>query len=296
MNVAAELLALAGDRRSIAVVGTSKNAGKTVVIAALCEEFVRRGEPYGLLSVGRDGESVDALEGTPKPRLFLREGTLFATARPLVPAHPAAEVLASGTERGALGTIVVARMRRPGFVEIAGPASAAGARRVVAALFALGAHRVAIDGAVDRSTALRPEDATIVATGAASGTTIAQVAEAAAGLVQRLALPVVDRELPFIRHAGALSASAALAYARAGERAQILVDDPTRVAIGGRSFSGIARSLDLRVERTLTVIAATVASAGPERAFEPRALASAVARATALPVFDVYAATASSAA
>lgn len=290
MNVAARLLTLAGDRRSIAVVGTSKNVGKTVVIAALCDEFARREVPFGLLSVGRDGEGIDALEGTAKPRLFLRAGALVATARAFVPAHPAAEVIAVTSERGALGAIVLARIHRPGFVEIAGPASAEGVRRIVDALFACGAARVAIDGAVDRAAALRPSDATIVATGAAAGPTIAHVAEATAGLVRRLTLPLVNANLPFLRHAGALTASDALDYARADVRTQIVIADATRVAIGSRSFSGIVGSLDLRVERTLSVVAATTASVGPERSFEPLAFSRAVARSTSLPVFDVYSA------
>jgi hypothetical protein len=41
----------------------------------------------------------------------------------------------------------------------------------------------------------------------------------------------------------------------------------------------------------LRVIATTVASIGPNRAFEPRAFAAAVAAATGLPAFDVYAGT-----
>ncbi|MBC5801472.1 MAG: hypothetical protein GIX03_00350, partial [Candidatus Eremiobacteraeota bacterium] len=65
MNVAAALLAQAREigMASLAVVGTSKNAGKSVVIAALADALGRESTPFGLASPGRDGESVDALEG-----------------------------------------------------------------------------------------------------------------------------------------------------------------------------------------------------------------------------------------
>ena len=35
----------------------------------------------GLTSIGRDGESTDVVTGTEKPGIFVREGTLIATAR-----------------------------------------------------------------------------------------------------------------------------------------------------------------------------------------------------------------------
>ncbi len=273
------------------MVGTSKNAGKSVVIAALADALWRAGEPFGVCSIGRDGEPADAVDGAAKPRFFLRPGALLATAAALVPRSPALEITAVTPEWSALGPIVLARVRAPGFVEIAGPPSAAALRRIARAL-AEGGRFTLIDGAVDRVAALRDgDDAIVVAAGAAGAPTLARAAGDAAALVARLRLPVYDPDRPFVRVAGALTATVAAAFVHAKERRQIVVADPTHVAFSGRTFADFAASLDLRCERTLRPIACTVAPRSAERSFEPRAFARAVAERTGLPAFDVYAGT-----
>ncbi len=52
-----------------------------------------RGVCVGMTSIGRDGEAFDAADSLEKPRLFLQPGTLVATARRLLPPHPASELL-----------------------------------------------------------------------------------------------------------------------------------------------------------------------------------------------------------
>jgi hypothetical protein len=88
---------------------------------------------------------------------------------------------------------------------------------------------------------------------------------------------------------GALTASLAAQLAAARETRQIVVRDPTQIAVSGKAMIGIAERLDIRCERPLHVVAATIASIGRDRYFEPRAFANAVAQATGLPTFDVYA-------
>jgi len=271
-------------------VGTAKNAGKTVTVAALCAALQREGTPFGLCSIGRDGESSDALDASPKPRFFLRPGALVATAAALVPAHPASEVLAVTRERSALGPIVLLAVRAPGFFEIAGPPGAAALRRVAEALgeragFAL------IDGAIDRLAALRgARDAIVVAAGT-SAPTQAHAVDDLRALVARLRLPGADASAPQLRIAGALGASEAAELVRAGERRQVVVRDPTSIVFGGRAFTTLSAQLDLRCERPLHPIACTVAPLGSERSYEPRAFLEAVAEATGLPAYDVYAGT-----
>ncbi|MBV9103667.1 MAG: hypothetical protein JO060_08750 [Candidatus Eremiobacteraeota bacterium] len=167
MHVGEALIAhaRAAAKRSIVVVGTAKNVGKTVTVTAMAEALERRAEAFGLCSIGHDGESLDVLEGTAKPRVFLRAGAFFVTARALLPAHPATEILEMPGEDSALGPIVVARVRTAGFFEIAGPPSAAALRRMIQRLFAHGAVTVLVDGAIDRIAAVRSEDAIVIATG-----------------------------------------------------------------------------------------------------------------------------------
>jgi hypothetical protein len=289
-DVGALLLARAraAGARSLAVVGTSKNAGKTVSIAAVCAALQAERTPFGLCSVGRDGEAVDALEAIAKPRFFLREGTLLATAAALLPRHPAVEVLEMRTERGALGPIAIVRVRAPGFFEVAGPSSASGLRRIADRLVELAGFGL-IDGAVDRVAALRnSNDAIVVAVGATAATQ-AHAVEDAQALVERLRLPRFDATRTALHVSGALTAEMAAELARAGERRQIVVADPTQIAFGGRAFLALSSQLELRCERELCPIACTVAPRSPQRAYEPRSFLRAVAAATGLPAYDVYA-------
>jgi len=275
---------------SVAVVGTSKNAGKTVTVGAIASALARAGTPFGLCSIGRDGEAVDALDATPKPRFFLRPGATVATATALLRRSPALEIVAATGERSALGPIVLARLRAAGTVELAGPPSAAALRRVVRLLFALGNEFVAIDGAVDRIAALRDgDDAIVAAVGAAGAPTQGHAVDDVHALVARLRLPAWDPGRASVRVEGALSALAAAAFARAGERRQVVVRDATRITFGGRAFLTLAAQLDLRCERELRPVACTVAPLAVERSFEPRSFLRAVAARTALPAYDVYA-------
>jgi len=292
MNVAHELLerARAIGATSLAVVGTAKNAGKSVVVAALVAECERTHVPVALASIGRDGEATDAVDGEPKPRFYVRPGTLVATAAALVPRTPALEIVRVTSERSALGAIVLARLRAPGYVEIAGPPRASAMRRIVAELAATRAF-VVVDGAVDRIAALRDgDDAIVVAAGAAGAATLAGAVEAAAALVARLRLRAAGDATDAVRFAGALTARAAADHARRyGRTRALVVRDPTHVVFGGRALLDALARIDLRCENRLRVIACTVAPFGRERTFEPRAFARAVAERTGLPTYDVFA-------
>ena len=57
--------------RSLAVVGTAKNVGKTVAMNYLVSELSAKGLAVGLVSSGRDGETVDSFTGEPKPGCLL---------------------------------------------------------------------------------------------------------------------------------------------------------------------------------------------------------------------------------
>ena len=290
MDVGAQLIARARavGARSIAVVGTSKNAGKSVDVAAICAALHQQATSFALCSAGRDGERFDILNGLPKPRFFLYPGTLLATAAALVPRGAALEVIEATTERGALGPLVLAIVRVQGYYEVAGPASASALDRVATRL-AQRCDFVVIDGAIDRLAALRKRDDAIVIAVGATAPTQARAIEDVGALVARLRLPELDRARPALRIDGALTASHAAQLIRQGERRQVVVDDPTRVAFGGKRFVSVAAQLDLRCERALRPVACTVAPSGPEGRYEPAQFLRAVAEATGLPTYDVYA-------
>jgi hypothetical protein len=283
-------LARAAGARSLVVVGTGKNVGKTVAMRAVYEAACDAGISAGLTSIGRDGESIDAGDSQPKPRLHLRPGTILATARGVLPLHPASEMLELSRLQTAAGALVYARVVHPAFYELVGPPSASGIREVVEALLAR-AQMAIVDGAIDRVAALAGgRDAIVVASGASAATTVAEVIDGARALVQRLCVPRYDAGEAFVTIDGALTAGRAAALIAQREERQVVVRDPTQIVLAGKAASHAFARLRIRCERPLHVVAATVASIGRDRSFEPRALARAVAEATGLPTFDVYAA------
>lgn len=293
MRVGEMLLDLAreGGRSSLFVVGTGKNVGKTVAMRAVAQAAHARGLRAGMTSIGRDGEAVDAADALAKPRLFLRPGTAIATARGLLPAHPATEVIDFTPWSTAAGPVVVARVRAAGYYELAGPATASGVRACTQRFAELGCDQIVVDGALDRVAALAGGgDAVLLSAGASAARTMEEAVADVRALAARLGVPALREDEPFLEIDGALTAAHAARLIAQREERQVVVRDPTQIAVAGKALLGILSRLRVRCRRPLHVVAATVASIGRDRYFEPREFAQAVADATGLPTFDVYAA------
>jgi hypothetical protein len=276
--------------RSLVVVGTGKNVGKTVTLRAIYRACIDRALDCGLTSVGRDGEAVDAVDAHAKPRLRLEPGSVIATARDMLPRSPATEVLAFSAHMTAAGPLVFARVRFGANYELIGPPSASALRAVVDELLTF-VPRVLVDGAIDRVAALAGgEDAIVVACGAAAARTLDEAIDDVRSLVVRLRTPRFDEANEALVIEGALTPAMTARFIRERERRTILVRDPTQIALTGKAALHAFEHLTIRCERPLRVIAATVASIGRERTFDPTVFAREVARATGLPTFDVYAA------
>ncbi len=292
MEVADQLLdrALAIGARSIAVVGTGKNVGKTVVMRAIYRAALARGMEVGLTSIGRDGEANDFVDAVAKPRLRLAAGTLVAGALGALPRSPALQWCECTDLQSASGPLAIVRVRTESEVELVGAPTASGLRACVASLFAHGAEIVAIDGAIDRIAALREEDAVVVCCGAASSPSVEAIAAEVGALVALLRLPRYDGDGAVLRIEGALTPMHAAALIAAGERRAVVVRDATRVTLRGRAFLGALDRLRICVERPLRPVAVTINSVGRRGSVEPAALLQAVHAAVALPTFDLFAA------
>lgn len=284
--------ALATGARSIAVIGTGKNVGKTVVMRAIYRAALARGMEVGLTSIGRDGEANDFVDAVAKPRLRLAPGTLVAGALGALPRSPSLQWLDRTDVQSASGPLAIVRVCAESEVELVGAPTASGLRGCVAALFAHGAEIVAIDGAIDRIAALREEDAVIVCCGAASSSSIESIAAEAGALVALLGLPRYDGLEDALRIEGAFTPTHAAALVAAGERRVVVVRDATRVTLRGRALVGVLERLRIRVEHPLHPVAVTVNSAGRGGSVEPKALLQAVRAAVALPTVDLFAASA----
>lgn len=270
-------LARAGGARSIFFVGTGKGVGKTTALRAVYGAVLESGLAPAVAAIG------------PTPRLWLHPNTLFATARPLLPASPANEILELSSLPSPSGSLLYARVAHGAFLELAGPSTASGLREVLARLAAL-SELTLVDGAVDRVAALAGTDgAIVVACGAAAANTPGEAVDEVAALVARLSVAAVDPAAPALHHPGALTAADVAALIRSGEARQVVVEDPTQVAMSGKALTQALSRLNIRCRRPLRTIAVTVNAIARERSFEPATFARAVARATELPVFDVFA-------
>ena len=196
MSVSLAQLVTEAKIHSLSLIGLSKNVGKTTTTNHLLETLVGEkhysSDELALTSLGLDGEAIDALTGLPKPRYVPQAGLLVATTAELL-----LQAESEGTQverllqlpgRTALGSVILARILRPGRIIIAGPTLLHDLRNAMDQLGRLGAHLSIVDGAINRLGAAAPRitDACIVCTGASAAATPELVARRTADILLRL--------------------------------------------------------------------------------------------------------------
>lgn len=188
------LAPLVGDAPTVTVIGLCKNAGKTTALCRLIAEL--EGERLALTSVGRDGERTDVVTGTEKPEIWVRGGTLFATARGMLPLCDVTLEAAALTDVVTpLGPVAVLRALSDGWVQLAGPSAVGQLAPLERTFRALGAQRVLIDGAAGRkSLAAAGEGCAILCVGASMEGTAEQIAAETAHVCALFAAPTVTLE------------------------------------------------------------------------------------------------------
>lgn len=145
------LAPLVGDASTVAMIGLCKNAGKTTAMCRLIREL--DGESLAMTSVGRDGERKDVVTGTAKPEIWVPRGTLFATARGLLPLCDATVSVEAVTDAMTpLGVVAVFHALSDGYIQLAGPSAVSQLKPLVRTFRELGAGRVLIDGAAGRKS------------------------------------------------------------------------------------------------------------------------------------------------
>lgn len=181
--------------RRIAIVGTYKNAGKTVALNEFIEAASARNIVIGVTSIGRDGERKDIVTDTEKPPIFAPAGTIVATAEECLSKFTAScEIVEVTPFQTAIGRVVVCRIKQPGYVEIAGPDTNDEIRAVCDHMESFGAQTILIDGALSRKTQASPAvaDGVILSTGAVLSRSMETVIEKTKHAVKILTLPSVD--------------------------------------------------------------------------------------------------------
>ena len=189
---------LTASARRLALVGLAKNTGKTEALGALLRELQADGRRVGVTSVGRDGEERDVIDfRIEKPRIQLASGSLVATTDGLLRSSGLPHDLLEQTSmRTPLGRVLIARLRGPGAVEVAGPSAAGHVREVADRMLELGAEQILIDGAIDRRAASSPDvaDGLVISTGAVLGEDISDVVLQTKDAVELVRLPKADTD------------------------------------------------------------------------------------------------------
>lgn len=160
---------LKNEYRTLAIVGMAKNSGKTTALNYLLEEAYDEDLRVAVTSTGRDGENIDLVSGTDKPKVYLFEDTIVSVPEQLYDlAETGLEILRRSDYRTAVGSVLICRVADSGYVQIAGPGSVQEHKKLCDDMLQLGADMVLIDGAIDRKSIAEPEtsDAIILATGA----------------------------------------------------------------------------------------------------------------------------------
>ncbi|TKJ19601.1 MAG: hypothetical protein CEE43_14930 [Promethearchaeota archaeon Loki_b32] len=151
----------------ISIIGLAKNVSKTTTLNYIIKNL--EGYRLGLTSIGRDGEKYDVITQLPKPRIFIKMGTIVATARQSFEASEVKMEILKKTEFNTpLGEILILKALSDGLIELAGPSINKYLQEICLDLKNLGCDLILIDGAFDRRSYATPiiSDATILSTGA----------------------------------------------------------------------------------------------------------------------------------
>lgn len=175
---------------SVSIIGMNKNVGKTTTLNHILRE-ARGRISLGLTSIGRDGEELDRVTATEKPKIYIEEGTLIATAKQcLLNSDITKEILKTTSFNTPMGEIVICRALSDGYVDLGGPSVNSYMLEICDELKRLGSELVIVDGALSRKTFASPSitGATILSTGAAMSRSMVKVIEETSHTVKLLSL------------------------------------------------------------------------------------------------------------
>ncbi|MEF8715382.1 MAG: hypothetical protein V5B39_17845 [Accumulibacter sp.] len=183
---------------TLAVVGMTKNTGKTVALNHLLACAAEDGVAIGVTSIGRDGENRDQVFFFPKPPVRVWSGSIIATARDtLLRAKVRWKLLAATGLDSPMGEIVIVRALDHGEMEIAGASRSSDQQKIIAQLRQCGCALIILDGALGRSQHASPAiaDGIILATGAAIGGGVQDVIRKTRERLATLTIPQAGPEI-----------------------------------------------------------------------------------------------------
>ncbi len=180
--------------KRISIIGMEKNVGKTTLLNFLINKIGDK-KVVGLTSIGRDGEEVDVVTTTSKPRIYVYPNTVIATARDcLRNCDITGEILYTTDFSTPMGNIVIVRAITSGYVDIAGPSYNRQIKEILELMERYGSELSIVDGALSRKGSAMSDvtEATILSTGAALSLDMGKVIDETKTTVSLLQLPVFE--------------------------------------------------------------------------------------------------------
>lgn len=141
----------------ISIVGLAKNSGKTTILNHIIKHLENKIK-LGITSIGRDGEPYDIITNLPKPLIFIKKGTIIATAKGTISASKIkVKTLKNTSYNTPLGNIKIFEAINDGFIELAGPSINTQVISICEELENFDCDLILIDGAFDRRSYATPQ-------------------------------------------------------------------------------------------------------------------------------------------
>ncbi|MFN3412044.1 MAG: hypothetical protein ACK4YF_07795 [Exilispira sp.] len=140
------------EKKSYAIIGNSKNAGKTTVLNKLLSDIKDINKIAGISSIGWDGETVDRVYKTEKPPIHLFKGSFAATVKELIPVSSNLFKIIEDTSIDTmLGSIYIIEALNSMKIELVGPRDLYSTKKLIEKLKKY-SHFILLDGALNRNT------------------------------------------------------------------------------------------------------------------------------------------------
>lgn len=182
--------------KTISITGLEKNVGKTTTLNQIIKE-AKGVYTLGLTSIGRDGETIDRVTATEKPRIYVSMGTVIATSSAcLKNSDITREILETTGINTPMGEIIVIRSLSDGYVEIAGPSMNKELEYIIERMQKHGTDKILIDGALSRKSLASPSvaEAAVISTGAAVSANLHKLIKDTVHTYNLLSIPQVQDE------------------------------------------------------------------------------------------------------
>ncbi|MBP3253293.1 MAG: hypothetical protein J6M30_02155 [Bacteroidales bacterium] len=184
--------------KSISFVGMDKNAGKTEALNYVLSRLHSfNNVKVSVTSIGIDGETIDQVTDTSKPRVFIYPENTFVTSEQL---YPKKEIFASITDVSEAGTtlgrLITAQSKTYGNVMLSGPTDSTWLKNLIKQLLQQN-DLCLIDGALSRKSFASPSitDAMILSTGAVLSASVEKITQKTLFLYNMTKLPEAPHEL-----------------------------------------------------------------------------------------------------